>query len=104
MIIDEVHEYQSKGLYERIKTFTLKSKPVVYIVTFHGAKIHPEAISENVKRIVDKLIDLGCVNPISPVEITDAFDYYNRLCGIIDFRNLNGGDKDAACQKGNDSD
>ena len=98
MIIDEMHDYQSKGLYERMKAFAS------YNVTFHGSKIPPEAVSDNVKCIVDKLIDLGCVNPVSPVEITDAFDYYNRICGISDLTKLNGGDKDAACQKGNNSD
>lgn len=92
MIIDEVHEYQSEELCERIEAFTSKTKPFVYNVTFHGAKIPPDAASENVKRIIDKLIDLGCINPVSPLEITETFDYYNRICGVTDFAKLNGGD------------
>lgn len=48
-----------------------------YDVTFHGAKIRPEDISKGIESIVDKLVDLGYVNPASPIEVTDALNCYN---------------------------
>lgn len=63
-----------------------------YDVTFHGAKIPPEDISKGIESIIDKLVDLGYVNPASLIEIANALNYYNRICGNTDFSRLNGGD------------
>lgn len=63
-----------------------------YDITCNGVQIPFDSVSKNVKELIDKLIAIGCVNATSPIEITDALNYYNRICGNTDFSRLRGGD------------
>lgn len=93
MIIDEMHEYNADGFYDRLLCMSAKPNIKVDVVS---PMTHFYDGSDSVtvpSSLLEQFNKLGMPRPISREELKEAMDYYNRICGNTDFSMLRGENK-----------
>lgn len=90
MLLDEMHEYNADGFYDRLLCMSAKPNMKVDVVS---PMTHFYEDSDSVTippSLIDQFNKIGMPYPFSREELKDAMDYYNRICGNTDFNMLRG--------------
>lgn len=90
MLLDEIHEYNINGFYDRLLCMSARPSIKVGVVS-PMTHFYDDSNSVTIPpSLLNQFNKLGIPRPISREELKEAMDYYNRICGNTDFSMLRG--------------